>query len=95
MRKHLNCPNCGAPITETKCPYCGTVFYDFTDISFSKPTYLKIRTYEDKLLVVKGQLAEFTTNFEPDSMGVLEMKFYLMPNDKGIMLMQSDIRKGK
>mgnify|MGYP004657774481 CR=1 FL=1 len=21
-----NCPNCGAPITGTKCEYCGTVF---------------------------------------------------------------------
>lgn len=21
-----NCPNCTAPITSSKCPYCGTVF---------------------------------------------------------------------
>ena len=21
-----NCPNCGAPISEGKCPYCGTSF---------------------------------------------------------------------
>lgn len=23
-----NCPNCGAPITGSKCEYCGTVFKD-------------------------------------------------------------------
>ena len=25
-KKQVNCPNCGAPITDTKCPYCGTSF---------------------------------------------------------------------
>lgn len=23
-----NCPNCGAPITKSKCEYCGTTFVD-------------------------------------------------------------------
>ena len=23
-----NCPNCGAPITKSKCEYCGTTFDD-------------------------------------------------------------------
>ena len=27
--KLTNCPNCGAPITSSKCEYCGTVFRDF------------------------------------------------------------------
>ena len=26
MKDELNCPNCGAPITSTECPYCGSVF---------------------------------------------------------------------
>lgn len=26
MSKTLNCPNCGAVITGSKCEYCGTVF---------------------------------------------------------------------
>lgn len=26
MRGKTNCPNCGAPITGSKCEYCGTVF---------------------------------------------------------------------
>lgn len=38
-----NCPNCGAPISSEKCPYCGTVFYDFSCIDFMEPTYIKIK----------------------------------------------------
>lgn len=38
--KRTNCPNCGAPINEVVCPYCGTVFYDFTAIDSEKPTYI-------------------------------------------------------
>lgn len=26
MKDEFNCPNCGAPITSTECPYCGSVF---------------------------------------------------------------------
>lgn len=38
-----NCPNCGAPITSEKCPYCGTVFMDFGSIDADKPFFLKIK----------------------------------------------------
>ena len=31
-RDMYNCPNCGAPITEKKCPYCGTRFYNVSTI---------------------------------------------------------------
>lgn len=24
----INCPNCGAPVTKSKCEYCDTVFFD-------------------------------------------------------------------
>lgn len=26
VNKSTNCPNCGAPITSSKCEYCGTDF---------------------------------------------------------------------
>lgn len=26
IKNKSNCPNCGAPITGTECPYCGSVF---------------------------------------------------------------------
>ena len=31
-----NCINCGAPIEHntTKCPYCNTSYFDFTNIDF-------------------------------------------------------------
>ena len=44
MREKLNCPNCGAPITEEICPYCGTIFYDFANIEIGKPAALRLKT---------------------------------------------------
>lgn len=41
--KHLNCPNCGAPITADKCAYCGTVFMDFAAIQVGAPSFVKFK----------------------------------------------------
>ena len=49
MTRH-NCPNCGAPITETECPYCGTVFYDFASIDSDKPTYIKMNWHGNQIV---------------------------------------------
>ena len=38
-----NCPNCGAEMSGEKCPYCGTVLYDFGNIDLERPQYIKIR----------------------------------------------------
>ena len=38
-----NCPNCGAPIEGARCAYCGTVFYDFSNIEIGKTSYLRMR----------------------------------------------------
>lgn len=43
MKKQNNCPNCGAAITEEKCPYCGVLFYDFAAMELDKPFYIKFR----------------------------------------------------
>lgn len=52
----INCPNCGAPIDGflNKCPYCGTFYYDFSeiDISSREPIFLKIR-YGDNVFIQK------------------------------------------
>lgn len=48
--KHKNCPNCGAPIEydRDKCSYCGTVYYDLSEINFDNdcpaPIFFRIRT---------------------------------------------------
>lgn len=39
----LNCPNCGAPVMGPRCEYCGTLFLDFGALSFTRPTYIKMR----------------------------------------------------
>jgi predicted RNA-binding protein with PUA domain len=52
-----NCPNCGAPISSEKCPYCGTVFYDFSCIDLNEPTYIKFK-YEGTIVMCKAVLRE-------------------------------------
>ena len=53
MRKQLNCPNCGGPITSEQCEYCGTMFYDFSAIEIGKPCYLKIK-HENNIILVQA-----------------------------------------
>ena len=86
MMDKLNCPNCGAPITETKCPYCGTVFYDFTALSFDKPTYIKTKVYENQLIIARVMLTDFTIVLESDTCGRLDISMILLPDDRGVHL---------
>lgn len=47
MAEHKNCPNCAAPYDPalSKCPYCGTIYFDMSVIDFDhhEPFWLKIR----------------------------------------------------
>lgn len=54
MRERLNCPNCGAPIRDTECPYCGTLFYDFASIDLEKAAYIRVKR-GDELITAKAQ----------------------------------------
>lgn len=55
LKQQNNCPNCGAAITEEKCPYCGVLFYDFAAMELDKPFYIKFRSgpkvYRAKVLL--------------------------------------------
>ena len=51
MPERLNCPNCGAPITGTKCEYCGSLFLDFGSIEIGKPMWLRIKHNGELALV--------------------------------------------
>ena len=46
-----NCINCGAAkeLNETKCPFCGTSYFDFTSIDFSshEPVACQFRISDD------------------------------------------------
>lgn len=52
-----NCPNCGAPYDAqlTKCPYCGTNYFDlsFIDMDSTEPFYIKIKksfVYKNRIM---------------------------------------------
>ena len=57
--ENVNCPNCGAVIEADKnaCPYCGTSYFDFTNIDLSKrkPVILKMK-HGDQTVVTKAVL---------------------------------------
>lgn len=65
MKELLNCPNCGAPIEDTKCPYCGSVFIDFASMDMDKPFYLRIK-HDGKVMTCKARIdhAELTTRWD-------------------------------
>ncbi len=43
MKRKTNCPNCGYPIQGYKCEYCGTMFFDFTNMEMGKASYFRIK----------------------------------------------------
>lgn len=45
MAGKINCPNCGAPVIKEKCPYCGTIIYDFANIAINKVSYLRMNFF--------------------------------------------------
>ena len=52
-----NCPNCGAPITDAKCQYCGTVHYDFANLKVGDISLIRLKlgdTLHTFKAVVKG-----------------------------------------
>lgn len=60
------CPQCGAAITEEKCPYCGTLFYDFACIDIQKPFWIKIKDGNIiRRMKVRLQSAQYTVG-NPD-----------------------------
>lgn len=66
MRDVLNCPNCGAPVTSEQCPYCGTLFYDFSAIEIGKPCFLKIKQ-GDNIMRVKAVVRNIDVNISSDT----------------------------
>lgn len=50
------CPNCGAPKTSFECKYCGATFYDFANLSFDKPVYIRFKHHDGNVWLMKGFL---------------------------------------
>ena len=59
----LNCPNCGAPISEEKCPYCGTLFVDFAAMDADKPFFMKIK-YQGEVYIFKVKMNAMSVSSE-------------------------------
>ena len=85
MRDDLNCPNCGAPIRATECPYCGTVFYDFASLSFDKPTYIGIAV-NGKHLACRARMTNVEIHMNNYELSTASVDFNIYPDDKGVML---------
>lgn len=64
QRKVFNCPNCAAPISADKCPYCGTVFYDFASIDSQALNYLKVK-HAGRVYMVRAYLTEQQITMSP------------------------------
>ena len=91
--KELNCPNCGAPITDVTCPYCGTVFYDFASLRDDKPTYIRIN-FNDNYIVCRARMNTATLNiYERDSLPDVDINFTVYPDDKGVFLEKRKVNR--
>ena len=63
----LNCPNCGAPITGTKCEYCGAIFYDFANISTDgTPSYIRLKLL-NQLIIFKAVTTDVQFEVQSDN----------------------------
>ena len=62
--RHTNCPNCGAVITGNRCEYCGTLFYDLTEIDPLKPFRCNIKDITDIEVYLGHVNVEYASNTE-------------------------------
>lgn len=104
--ERYNCPNCGAPIESTQCPYCGTVFYDFTVMDFDKPTYIRIH-YNGQHMVFRALARAMNVSMNPDEYAYyadnsvyahmpsmpmdVTIDFSVLPDDEGVLMKRKDI----
>ena len=107
MERH-NCPNCGAPIESTQCPYCGTVLYDFTEISNERPTYIMMN-WNGTQVAFRALLEAAEINMETmnpviyadnqeyvvDTCSAAEasFEFRILADDNGVLLKRKDMRR--
>lgn len=88
----FNCPNCGAEISDDRCPYCGTVLYDFGNIDLERPQYIKIR-HGEKIFIchVRYTGCEMTQTCE--EFDAVHLEFDVLPDSNGHKFITIDERK--
>ena len=94
MREKTNCPNCGAPINSTICPYCGTAFYDFATLDDKKPTYIQANI-AGQLLMFRAMMSDVSLEMSIDALPELEVSFVIYPDDKGVILRRIEYGQDK
>lgn len=109
MEKH-NCPNCGAPIESTQCPYCGTVFYDFTTLDSDNPTYIRMNWHENQIVFrAIMRSAEIEVHDDPipyyvdnriemiqrHTEATANIEFMILEDDDGILLKRKELNDGQ
>lgn len=77
MKERYNCPNCGAPIESTRCPYCGTV-------NVGEPTYIRLKV-SDRILIFKAFVRDARITHSVDELPTANVEFILLPDD-GVIL---------
>ena len=60
--RDYNCPNCGAPVTSHICEYCGTVIFDFGEISMEKPCWVAVDFGDGAKRLVRVKVREWQMN---------------------------------
>lgn len=100
-RKTYNCPNCGAPINAEKCPYCGTMIWDFSCIAAKEINYIKVKV-NGKVYMMRAYLTETSITSRPvfDTMYTdnaplivmqrtpeveLDLHFHVVPDENGVL----------
>lgn len=73
-KKIFNCPNCGAPIQDGQCSYCGTVIYDFSTIKLYEVNYIKL-LIDDRVVIFKAYLDSVQIEQSLQSLPCLNMDF--------------------
>ena len=106
MKKRYNCPNCGAPISNTECPYCGTVFYDFTSISDTDPSYI-ILNVNKQAVVFRGIMRSVNIEYGHDTLysdnAIITRSFCAdisiglsaIPDDQGVLIKRIELKEDK
>ena len=90
-KKQLNCPNCGAPITSSTCPYCGSIFYDFVSLDCDKPTYVRVKWY-NQIVTARVLLKNISLHCEADALPDIVVDLTAVPDENGICFEQEEAR---
>lgn len=65
MKDILNCPNCGAPIQDDICPYCGSVFLDWAAFDIQRPTFVKVKSWDGHIKLMKIATCSIREVYDP------------------------------